>query len=512
MSSSLELKAKLRDALKVKILREAREDFYTYVKFMAHLMLPEPYKDGRHIKLICRALMELESGHNNQLMIFLPPGSMKSVLLKLFVSWCFGRHPTWPIIGLSHTEDLADKHSREIRDFMQTPEYAEVFPQAGISPHVKNVQLWATLAGGAYKSAGAQTGIAGFRFRLGIIDDPLNEKTAFQPDIVKKINNNYGRGFKSRGLPDRRIVIVHTRWLVNDLAGFVLRNAKKPSDQFKVIKIPALLDEQAAKLLNLPKETSYWPEMWPTEYFEDMRDNPEILAYSDWISLYQQEPVALDGVIFKRGHFKEWEDDADIPTFEMVIVSADTAFSEKTTADFSVLQAWGIFKRKQSEEEDGEVYNAILLANRKGNWSYPDLKKNVFKIKKDFNPDVFIVEKKASGQSLIQELRLSNLPIKEFMPDRDKISRAHAVTPILDAERVWLPKRRWAEALQAECFQFPRGEHDDQVDALTQALLYIKKMTNIGNDTYETDDDDDDYRYTRRQNRWFKRKLTRAAA
>lgn len=506
---TLELKTKLRDSLKKKALQEAREDFYTYVKLMAHLMLPEEYKDGRHIKLICDELMALERGDNRQLMIFLPPGSMKSILLKLFVSWCFGRNPSWPIIGLSHTEDLADKHSREIRDFMHTPEYQEMFPDCVINPHAKNVGLWTTLKNGAYKSAGASTGIAGFRFRLGIIDDPLNEKTAFQPEIVKKINNNYGRGFKSRGLPDRRIVIVHTRWLLNDLAGFVLRHQKKESDKFKVIKIPALLDENASQLLGLPEGTSYWPEMWPTEHFIDMRDNPEILAFSDWMSLYQQEPVALDGVIFKKEHFKEWEED-ELPKFELIIVSMDTAYGEKQTNDPSVLQAWGIFKQKtELDEEDKDkplLYHTILLANRKGRWAFPELKKQAKKIYNDYKPDVMLIEKKASGQSLSQELIFSGFPIKEFSPDRDKITRAHSVTPIMDNERVWFPKKRWAEELQAEALAFPRAERDDQVDAMTQALLYIRMLTNIGNDTAVDEEDEESYSQWRRKRQWFKRK------
>lgn len=511
MENDLLLKTELAAALKKKAILEARRDFYAYVRLMAHLMLPEDFVDGRHIRLICAELMRVERGDEKQLMIFLPPGAMKSVLLKLFVSWCFGRNPSWPIIGLSHTEDLADKHSREIRDFMQLPDYGEVFPKTAVSNAAKNVGLWITTEGGAYKSAGAQTGIAGFRFRLGIIDDPLNEKTAFQPDVVRKINNNYGRGFKSRGLPDRRIIIVHTRWLVNDLAGFVLRTAKKDSDKFKVIKIPALLDETASKLLKLPEGTSYWPEMWPTEYFEDMRDNPEVLAFSDWISLYQQEPVALDGVIFKKGHFKEWEED-ELPKMEMIIVSADTAYGEKQSNDFSVLQVWGLFKKKNEEEivDEKAVYNALMLANRKGQWAFPELVKQAKAVNKDFKPDLILIEKRASGQSLAQTLRMANLPIKEVNPDRDKVTRAHIVTPVLDAGRVYLPKRRWAEGFLVEAYNFPRGEHDDQVDAAVHALQHIKLMTNMGEED-SFDEDDGDEKHYRKRERWFKRKLTSGA-
>jgi predicted phage terminase large subunit-like protein len=85
------------------------------------------------------------------------------------------------------------------------------------------------------------------------------------------------------------------------------------------------------------------------------------------------------------------------------------------------------------------------------------------------------VEKKASGQSLIQDMRRSGLPVLEYMPDKDKVSRVFSASPMLEAGRVWLPEgKSWSNELYEEMVLFPYGKHDDQVDALTMAIHYVK--------------------------------------
>ena len=95
-------------------------------------------------------------------------------------------------------------------------------------------------------------------------------------------------------------------------------------------------------------------------------------------------------------------------------------------------------------------------------------------------PDICIVEKKASGQSLIQDMRRAGLPVKEYLPDRDKVSRVYAASPMIESGRVWLPKnKRWADDLVTELLQFPNSAHDDQVDALTMAIHYMKESWHL---------------------------------
>ena len=95
-------------------------------------------------------------------------------------------------------------------------------------------------------------------------------------------------------------------------------------------------------------------------------------------------------------------------------------------------------------------------------------------------PDVCIVEKKASGQSLIQDMRRGGLPVQEYLPDRDKVSRVYAASPMIESGRIWLPSGKpWADDLVTELLQFPNAAHDDQVDAMTMAIHYMKESWHL---------------------------------
>ena len=101
------------------------------------------------------------------------------------------------------------------------------------------------------------------------------------------------------------------------------------------------------------------------------------------------------------------------------------------------------------------VSNLILLGNTKGRYEYPELRRIAQELYQAFKPDVCIIEKKASGQSLIQDMRRAGLPVLDYLPDRDKVSRVYAATPLMESGRVWLPEDRlWADDLFSECMSF----------------------------------------------------------
>lgn len=495
------IKAELAEALHQKAVLEARDDFYVFVKLLAGLMLDgNEYRDGRHIQAIAGALEDIENGSEDRLMLMLPPGSMKSVLLMMFAAWCMGRHPTWRIMWISHTADKAYENSRRVRDFMQTDEYLEVFPTIRIRSDVSGVTEWMLTTGGSFLPKGAGQSIAGKRFNLGILDDPLSEQTAKSDIEREKINNWYYPGFRSRKLPDSKIILVNTRWHVRDLSGFLLdKAARNPRvDQWNVISIPAILDAKAAEYLMLPEGTSYWPEYIT---MEDLIKTREGSSRGDWAALYLQSPVAEDGNIFVKEDFQDWDED-DPPVCDEIIFSLDTAFSTKTTADQSVIQVWGIFNVRMTDD-DGQDYweaNAILLNQERGRWSYPQLRRKTQDLYQKYKPDRIIVENKASGQSLIQDLKLNGLPVLPFQPDRDKVARANAATGIIERGRVWLPmKLKFATELLQEALEFPKGAHDDCVDAMTQALLYFRQRYEL---TQEEITKPQKYTFRRRTSYW----------
>jgi len=473
----IEAKAELADLLHKKAVLEAQDHFYVFVKLLAHLLLDgNTYRDGRHIESIAATLEDVDDGSVDRLMLMLPPGSMKSVLLMLFVAWCMGRHPTWRFMWISHTTDKAVECSGRIRDLVRSSEYQEIFDGVRIRDDMSGVTSWKLITGGSFMPAGAGKSIAGYRFNLGILDDPLSEQTAKSDTERERVNNWYGPGFRSRKLPDSRIILVNTRWHVKDLSGFLLdKAARNPRvDQWEVISIPAILDKPAAEYLMLPESESYWPEYIT---MDDLIATREGLSRADWGALYMQTPTGEDGNVFNKDDFQDWDED-DPPECDEIIQTLDTAFSTKAKADFSVIQTWGIFHLTFTDEKGFEYQepNAILLNQVRGRWTYPQLRAVAKEQYTTFKPDRIIVENKASGQSLIQDLKLNKLPVLPFQPDRDKVARAHAVTGIIERQRVWLPlKRKYAAELLQEALEFPKGAHDDAVDAMVMALLYLRR-------------------------------------
>jgi predicted phage terminase large subunit-like protein len=177
-----------------------------------------------------------------------------------------------------------------------------------------------------------------------------------------------------------------------------------------------------------------------------------------------------------------------------VIQSWDTAFETKNNSDYSACTTWGVFYNN----EDRGSPNIILLDAFKDRMTFPELKQIALKHYKEWKPDAFIVEKKAAGAPLIQELRLIGIPVQEFSPSRgnDKMVRLNAVADLFTSGKVWAPDTRWAREVIEEIASFPVGEHDDFVDTCTQALLRYRQGGFI---SLETDEQEDlTYKYRRR--------------
>ena len=337
----------------------------------------------------------------------------------------------------------------------------------------------------------------------------MSEEDSFSEAGRRYIKEWYPAGLRTRIMPGGSIVIINTRYHHDDLCGWLLKQEEvmdmDSTYPWEVVKIPAWIDEEASELLDLPVGSSYFPEWKPDEILRV--DEEEIIASNGsryWESLYMQNPTPEEGGIIKKRWVERWDYD-DPPSCDFIIQTFDTAFSTKTTADFTVIQTWGIFDMPEEDYDGRELWgsNLILLGSTRGKFEYPDLRRISQELYNEYRPDVCIIEKKASGQSLIQDLRRSGLPVMEYTPDKDKVSRVYAASPMLESGRVWLPSnKRWADELMEELITFPHGRHDDQVDALVMAVHYMKESWRLGHPDDPNWEDDVNPRRQKRVGYW----------
>lgn len=502
-------------------MRRAGDDFSTFVRLFAPLVLPDPFEEGEHIWLMARELQAIEEatrkGIKKRLQISIAPRSMKTVLLNLFIAWCFGRNPRWKVMHLSHTQSvIEDVSGGPIKDIILMPEFQIIFPETVLRKDARAKNRWGLTLGGIYACFGIAQGVAGRGANIVIVDDPLNEKTAESKTEREKVTKNYVKDVRSRIWKLGSEIAVGTRFRIDDLLGHLqkldgteenpVRGSRYP---WKVISIPAILDKRASGLLGLPEGGSYWPG---TKSMDEILELKRSNAEKDWLALYMQTPTLEEGNIFKKHHFRWIEpnprtNQVEPPNVDYILVSLDTAFSTKEAADKSAICVYGLFKRTVALTDGRErtVNNMVLLDFKQGQWSFPDLCNECQLLADTFSPDIFVVEQKGSGISLIQELVRRGIPVTGYVPDRDKTTRAHAVTPIHLAGRVWFPKLSFAQELYEELKQFPQASHDDAADAHVLAVTYLKDTYDLTNENYaserQKDVDPTDMVYSTRFNR-----------
>jgi predicted phage terminase large subunit-like protein len=472
--------ARLFDAeLEVEQVEQARTGFLPFVR----RIWPD-FVEGRHHQIMADAFERIERGELKRCVINMAPRHTKSEFTSyLYPAWYLGRHPRIKILAGSHKVELSAGFGRKMRNLIASPEYQEVFPGVQLAHDSKATHRWATAQGGEYFAVGTTGGAAGRGGDLVIIDDPHSEQ-----DVLKNADANFDKvwnwylaGPRQRLQPGAAILVVMTRWGTRDLTGQLLRQAIEDEDgeDWEVIELPAIL----------PSGEPLWPQYWPREELERTRAT---LPPSRWQAQYQQKPTSEEGAIIKREWWMDWRD-ANPPAIEFTVQSWDTAFSDKNVSNRSACITWGLFRYRGAGDQPKLLTGIILLDAWAGRVNFPELKQKAKELHKQWNPDSLVVESRATGKPLVQELWRMGIPVYEKIPSRgeDKITRTNAVADLFSTGTVWAPLgRRWVEEVREEMAAFPHGQYDDLHDAAVQGLMRIRQggLIRIAND----DDEDEE--------------------
>lgn len=477
-------KLELLRLLEEKHRRRARDDLNAYCQYIeipgapvndsdpdCEEFYPTTVTPAAHHRLINDALMRVERGEIKRLMIFMPPGSAKSTYATVaFPTWYMGRNRGKNIICASYGSDLAAKFGRRCRQITRSGQFARLFDARLVADN-RAANDWSLTNSSTYMAGGMLSGITGNRADGVVIDDPLKgRQAADSPTIRNTVWEEYKSSVRTRLKPNGFIVLIQTRWHEDDPSGRILPAnwngqsgwvTAKDGERWYVICLQAQC-ERDDDPLGRKRGEWLWTEWFTPEHWAQERVTQ---GERNWSALYQQRPTPSEGGMFKRTWVKRY---GAPPAAGTIIQSVDSGNKPGELNDPSVIGTWLV--------GENDWY---LLHVWRQRVDYPTLKHTVKNLAVTWKPSGIIIEDKASGTQLIQELRATTkLPVIAFdpTPHGDKTMRANDVSPLVEAGRVFLPEEaEWLIDFESELFAFPLSGTKDQVDMLSQFLKWAHR-------------------------------------
>jgi len=468
--------------------------YYAFVKAAWREIEPHtPFKDNWHIPAICEALTWVSTGDVRHLQIWVPPGSMKSILASiLWPAWEWTRRPWLRYITGSYEESLGLDFSAKTRDVVLSEWYQRRW-QVSMREDANQKGDYVTTAGGRRYVTSPDGGVTGRHAHRIVIDDPLKPMEIASGSKLEKANKWYSGTLATRAADPGELaeVIIMQRLHTNDLAGYALQYY----DDWEIVCLPERYE---------PSHPFVWPQdervqegelLWPARVSDrENKNRAKKLGAHEAAGQLQQRPSAREGDLLKRADWryfdrKRFDEKPSSFAFDRIVTSWDTAFKDKTSSDYVVGQVWGVkgadFFLLRSHREQ-MLYGATKRAMKefngwiRGIWPYLPLN--------------HLIEKSGNGADIIAELKREITGVVDVTVSTDKYLRASTAQPTLESNNCFLPgvananqtdcdsaqTPGWVQDFIEECAQFNRGANDDQVDAWSQAINWVNANPHVG--------------------------------
>jgi len=419
-------------------------------------------------KLIIDSLLRMEHNEYNNLLINIPPRTLKSTIVSIaFTAWIFGKDPTAQVVCISYSDELAKDFSNATRKILESDWYQSAFPKTKIS-QIKNTETkFETTKYGSRTAISLKGGITGRGGEWIIIDDPQKPDDVLSETIRSRTNKIFDNTIISRlnNKVKDKIIVVGQRLHVDDFYSHV----KKFSSWHElVITAIAEVDEKfellSGETITRVKDSVINPEIEPLDILLQIKAGMSDYNFS---AQYQQDPIPEKGNIINFDYFLYYTY-KNHPPFSHIIQSWDIALSTGENNDYSACVTAGLHC------ERGWVY---ILDITRGKWELPDLTEKIVQMRNNFNADHVIIEDSPISKGLIQHLKQQYFSVITHKPEFSKEVRANNQTYKIKGGEVILPKDApWLEAFKSEVLAFPKGAHDDQVDALIQLLENVQEF------------------------------------
>ncbi len=498
--------------------------FHEFVKGAWHVIEGNrQFIDGWHIQGLCEHLEALHRLEIRKLLVNLSPRSCKSTIIAvMFQPWTWIHQPELQYLCVSLNDDLSRAHAIKSRNLISSDWYQQRWGHiVSIDQTQNNQSKYANSSTGFRESCSILAKLTGKGGNRIIIDDPnsAQESGSERQRVIEKYTGELST--RTNNPADECWILDQQRTNVNDLTGFLL---KFGDDWVKYI-IPMEHEvNRICRTVVLPSTNGkVWEDprkdagelMWPEHLNRKKVDSWKKVMRSqggDYLvaGQLQQRPSPEEGGIFKKSHFKIWKN-CSVPRIDFIIQSWDTAMEAHEKNALSVCTTWGLF------EDYYGIPNIMLLQCWSERVEYPELRKLAKRFYKDYRdngrddyksnskpvkPDIILVEAKATGIPLVQDLKRAQIPATPFNPNLygDKIQRARLISHLIEDGRVWLPAkpphydnlRGFAEEFLDACAVFPSEEGRDHVDTMSQALITLKKKGLLYNSKDDEDLDSED--------------------
>jgi predicted phage terminase large subunit-like protein len=461
------------------------------------------------LRLIDQALADVATGRCDRLIISMPPQEGKSSrVTKTGALWFLTQNPHWRVAIVSYAQPLAEEFGRDVRGYITNNQGQDGTLDLGlrITPDNGSVRDWKLAGyGGGLRSVGISGGLTGHPADCLIIDDPISNREQAYSETFRERAKNFWRTVGSTRLaPGAPVILILTRWHYDDLAGYLL--SQPDASRWRMLNIPAQADHDPAKgeVDPLGREPGQWMDSARVNERTGAQRTPQEWEQirvqagpRDFASLYQGRPTPDVGNVLPSDWWRfydqplwlERENGArvipEVGRDESVELaqSWDMAFKDTKGSDFVVGQVW--LRRG---------VDAYLLDQVRGRMNFADSCLAVKSLSARWPQAVAkFVEDKANGPAVMNALRAQVGGLIPVEPEGSKYARASAISPLVRAGNILLPDpvacgAPWVADLIEECKEFPNAAHDDQVDALTQAVHRLLLVPLLSGEVFDASD------------------------
>lgn len=473
---------------------------YEFFQSAWHVLEKAPFVDNWHLEAISEHLEAVYNREIKNLIINVPPRTGKTLLISVaFPAWVWLKNAAERFLCVSCVNSLSLEHAIRNRALIESPWYKDRWCNPN-SPHYKfrlksdqnQKSFFENSEFGYRQSTSVNSKTVGRGGSIIIIDDPNDpgDQSAVKRNNVIDWWNLKMSTRSNNPIRDCRI-IVQQRTHEQDLTGYILKNDTN-SDWTSLILPMEFENSRKSTTVILPNSLD-----WDKKAFQDPRQKEgallvpqrfgvkEVLKLRAELGTYgyagqcQQRPSPLEGGILKKDWFKIYQEKS-LPVFTLVLQSWDTAFSDSPTAAYSACTTWGLFEFKG-------VINILLLSCWRGRVGYPELRDRAARLHKNYldrtdevkitrgvTVDKCIIEAKATGSPLLQDLRKAGVPTLPYQPKGDKTARVQQVSAYIEAGIVQILDKPENLEFINEVATFPNAESRDYVDTLSQILGYLR--------------------------------------